>query len=232
MNGPLAELVDAPVQGPEGELYTANLTIHGGEVVVVPDQETQGRMRLLRIILGIDRLPTGHVALFGQDVNSLGRNGLNKARSRCAVLPAKTQMVSNLDVYSNVALPMRYHHATDEAVIRAKVMASLERLGLERYASHRPVSLTADQQRFVGLARALCSMPELFVIEDPHEGFNDTQSERASQIFKELLHHGTGILVSLTQSHSDKLEALPNARIEPLDTTPTAIYRLQSRELQ
>lgn len=230
MSGRLAELTDATVQGPEGETYTANVFVKPGEVVIVPDQETQGHMRLLRVTLGIDRLGPGQAKLFGQDLNSLSRNGLNKARARCAVLPAKTQMVSNLDVYSNVALPMRYHHATDDAAIRAKVMASLERLGLARYANHRPVSLTADQQRFVGLARAFCSRPELFIIEDPHEGFNDAQSERATQIFRDLLNDGTGILVCLTQSHSDKLEALPNARMEPLDTTLTAIHRLQSRE--
>jgi len=229
MSTPLAELINTPVQGPEGESFTANFAIHEGEILVVPDQETQGRERLLRVVLGLDLVKPGQVKLFGKDIATLNRDRINKVRARCALLPAKTQMVSNLDVYSNVALPMRYHHGADEALIREKVMTVLERFGLKLHANHRPVSLTADQQRFVGLARAVCSEPELFVLEDPFDGFNDHQSERAAEIFRELLDKGTGLLVSLTQSRSDKLSELPNFRLEPLEATPTTWTRLDAR---
>jgi ABC-type transporter Mla maintaining outer membrane lipid asymmetry ATPase subunit MlaF len=230
MSSPLAELIDAPVQGPEGENYIANLHVEAGEVVVVPNQETQGSMRLLRIVLGLDPVESGQVKLFGTDLATLSRDGINKVRARCALLPAKTQLVSNLDVYSNIALPMRYHHGQDEGAIRVRVMAILERLGLEQYANHRPVDLTADQHRFVGLARATCSDPSLFVLEDPFEGFNDTQSERANEIFREFLDNGTGLLVSLTQSRSERLAELPNCRLEPLDATPTTWIRISARK--
>ena len=84
-------------------------------------------------------------------------------------------------------------------------MDALHKLGLEKEAGHRPVQLTTDQQRFVGIARAIVCQPELFLLEDPYEGFNEAQAERAAQMFRALLEQGTGLLISLTQSRSGVL---------------------------
>ena len=215
---PLCTLNGAYVLGPEGTHYEAMLSVQRGETVIVPDQETQGKRRLFRVVMGLDRAEPGQVALFGYDLATVNRHTLNQIRSRCAVLPAKTQMVSNLDVFSNVALPLRYHHGGDEVTIRGKVMDALHKLGLEKEAGHRPVQLTTDQQRFVGIARAIVCQPELFLLEDPYEGFNEAQAERAAQMFRALLEQGTGLLISLTQSRSESLASLPNARYQPLET--------------
>jgi ABC-type branched-subunit amino acid transport system ATPase component len=105
----------------------------------------------------------------------------------------------------------------DEEKLRLNIMEVLTRLGLERVADRRPVGLTSDQQRFVGIARAVCSQPELLVLEDPYEGFNDHQAERAANLFRELIEGGTALLISLTQSRSERLASLPNARYQPLE---------------
>lgn len=76
-------------------------------------------------------------------------------------------LISNLDVWINIALIKQYHENLSSGAAQEEVMGYLRRYGLERIAHKRNPALTAEQRFCVMLLRAVMVAKAVVIIDRP-----------------------------------------------------------------
>ncbi len=167
-----------------------DMDIARGRVTAVVGPAGAGKSALLKLVTGQLRPAAGRVEVGGEDVHALGRRGLFELRRRIGVLFTSGALLDDLDVFDNVALPLREHTALPEALIRQLVLLRLEAVGLRSARQLMPAQLAAGMARRVALARALVLDPELILCDEPFAGQDPVS---------------TGVLASLIRSLNETL---------------------------
>src|SRR5690606_40606120 len=107
---------------------------------------------------------------FGQNVATVSSDGLRKLRQRMGVLFQQGALFTDLDVFENVAFPLREHTRISESQIVECVLDKLNAVGL-RAAAHLKISeISGGMARRVALARAIVLEPELILYDEPFAG--------------------------------------------------------------
>ena len=114
-----------------------NLTLQArrGEITAVMGPSGTGKTTLLRLVMGAIRPSAGQVLVFGQDVARLDRRGLYALRRRVGMLFQNGALLTDLDVFENVAFPLREHTRLPEPLLRRLVLMKLQAVGCLLYTS-------------------------------------------------------------------------------------------------
>ena len=95
-------------------------------------------------------------------------------------------LINWLDVFENVALPLRETTSMREPEIRARVMQVLAQVGMEDARSKLPQQLSGGMQKRVGLARALVTDPRVILYDEPEAGLDPEMSASVSRLIRRL----------------------------------------------
>jgi len=157
-----------------GRTVFEDLTLQArrGEITAVMGPSGTGKTTLLRLIMGAIRPDAGRVTVFGQYVAGLDRRGLYALRQRVGMLFQNGALLTDLDVFENVAFPLREHTRLPEPLLRRLVLMKLQAVGLRGAASMATSSLSGGMARRVALARAICMDPELLIYDEPFAGLD------------------------------------------------------------
>jgi len=147
-----------------------NLTIPRGQVTAVMGPSGTGKTTLLRLIGGELRPSRGNVVVAGQSVPKLRRKALFQLRRRMGMLFQNSGLFTHLNVFENVAFPLREHTRLSNAMIRSLVLMKLEMVGLRGAHELMPSELSGGMSRRVALARAIALDPELIMYDEPLSG--------------------------------------------------------------
>ncbi len=149
-----------------------DLTVKRGLITAVMGPSGTGKTTLLRLITGEIYAGSGRVAVFGRDVGTLTSRELYATRRRMGVLFQNGALLTDLDVYENVAFPVREHTDLPESLIRKLVLTKLEAVGLRGAAELMPAELSGGMARRVALARAIVTDPEILIYDEPFVGLD------------------------------------------------------------
>jgi phospholipid/cholesterol/gamma-HCH transport system ATP-binding protein len=149
-----------------------DLTVKRGLITAVMGPSGTGKTTLLRLITGEIYAGSGRVAVFGRDVGTLTSRELYATRRRMGVLFQNGALFTDLDVYENVAFPVREHTDLPESLIRKLVLTKLEAVGLRGAAELMPAELSGGMARRVALARAIVTDPEILIYDEPFVGLD------------------------------------------------------------
>ncbi len=149
-----------------------DLDIERGGVTAVMGPSGTGKTTLLRLITGQLFADRGTVEVEGQDVASLDREAIYRMRRRMGMLFQNGALLTDLDVYDNVAFPLREHTRLPERLLRHVVLTKLQAVGLRGAASLMPAELSGGMARRVALARAIVMDPELLIYDEPFVGLD------------------------------------------------------------
>jgi phospholipid/cholesterol/gamma-HCH transport system ATP-binding protein len=155
------------------QIFTGlDLTIRRGRITAIMGPSGGGKTTLLRLITGQVFADRGSVRVFGQDVATLGRRALYALRQRLGLLFQNGALLTDMDVFDNVAFPVREHSDLPETLIRKLVLTKLQAVGLRGAAHLMPAELSGGMARRVALARAIVMDPEVLMYDEPFVGLD------------------------------------------------------------
>jgi len=185
-----------------------NLTVYRGEVLSLVGGSGSGKTVLLRQMLGLETPARGNVCVFGCTLHEDDRNGLHELQNRWGVLFQEGALFTALNVYDNVALPLRELKTLDESLIRDLVLLKLSMVNIEpRHADKMPAELSGGMVKRVALARALALEPELLFLDEPTAGLDPDRSESFVELIRGL-HAELQLTVVMITHDLDTLVAL------------------------
>jgi len=149
-----------------------DIEIRRGEVTAIMGPSGTGKTTLLRLITGQLRPDTGRVLVDGTDVAGLGLREIYALRRKMGMLFQNGALLTDLDVFENVAFPLREHARLPERLVRNLVLTKLHAVGLRGAAELRPQQLSGGMARRVALARAIVMDPDILLYDEPFAGLD------------------------------------------------------------
>lgn len=163
-----------------------DITIRRGAVTAIMGPSGTGKTTLLRLITGQLRADAGRVLVEGRDVAGLDRRELYALRRRMGMLFQNGALLTDLDVFENVAFPLREHARLPERLVRNIVLSKLHAVGLRGAARLRPQQLSGGMARRVALARAIVMDPQLLLYDEPFAGLDPISMGVVLRLIKSL----------------------------------------------
>ena len=144
-----------------------SLHVPKGKVTAIMGPSGIGKTTLLRLIGGQIAPEEGEIWFDGKNIPVLSRKQLYAERKKMSMLFQSGALFTDLNVFDNVAFPLREHTQLNEELIRTLVLLKLEAVGLRGAAELMPSELSGGMARRAALARAIALDPELIMFDEP-----------------------------------------------------------------
>ncbi len=162
------------------------LDIPRGKITAIMGPSGTGKTTLLRLIGGQLYPDQGSVQVDGLEVSSLKRGELYDLRRRMGMLFQSGALLTDLNVYDNVAFPLREHTELPESMIRDLVLMKLQAVGLRGARRLMPSELSGGMARRVALARAIALDPMMIMYDEPFTGQDPISMGALVQLIRQL----------------------------------------------
>ncbi len=199
-----------------------DLTIERGEFVAVMGPSGSGKTTMLNIVGLIDTPSSGRYVFGDEDLSSRSVDELTDLRRRhVSFIFQSFHLISDLTVYENVELPLRYQKVP-RARWATRVREVLELVGLDSRTKQYPDELSGGQQQRVSIARALVNDPSLILADEPTGNLDSRNGADVMEMLG-VLHREGATVVMVTHSparaaQADRVVHLLDGRIVPRET--------------
>ena len=147
-----------------------DMDIPRGKITAIMGPSGCGKTTLLRLIGGQLRPHKGSVVVDGREVNRLGRRQLFQLRKRMGMMFQSGALLTDLNVFDNVAYALREHTDLPDVLIEDLVIMKLNAVGLRGARHMMPSELSGGMARRVALARAISLDPMMIMYDEPFTG--------------------------------------------------------------
>lgn len=147
-----------------------DIDIYQGKVTAIMGPSGTGKTTLLKLIGGQLKPDSGTVEVDGQNVHKLSHSKLYELRKRMGMLFQSGALLTDINVFENVAFPLREHTKFPESMIRDLVLMKLQAVGLRNARDMMPAELSGGMARRVALARAVTLDPMMIMYDEPFTG--------------------------------------------------------------
>lgn len=147
-----------------------SLSVPRGQITAIMGPSGIGKTTLLRLIGGQISPDKGTILFDGENVPQMSRSRLYTVRKRMSMLFQSGALFTDMDVFNNVAYPLREHTQLPDALLHTMVMMKLEAVGLRGAARLMPSELSGGMARRAALARAIALEPDLIMFDEPFVG--------------------------------------------------------------
>jgi len=163
-----------------------SLDVRRGELVALVGGSGEGKSLLLKQIIGLVRPDRGEIRIHGENIVPLGERALMRVRRGVGMLFQGAALFDAMNVYENIAFPLRQHGERDEARIAARVAETLALVDLPGAERKMPAELSGGMQKRVGLARAIATEPQILLYDEPTTGLDPRTAHRIVDLIARL----------------------------------------------
>ncbi len=200
---PLVRIHDLHFSRGERKIFSGlNIEIPRGRITAIMGPSGTGKTTLLKLIGGQLRPDQGTVEVDGLDVHQLKMKELYRLRMRMGMLFQSGALLTDLNVFENVAFPLREHTRLNDAMLRKLVLLKLEAVGLRGARDLMPAELSGGMARRVALARAIALDPMMIMYDEPFTGQDPISMGVLVKLIRQL--NDAAGLTSIVVSHDVK----------------------------
>lgn len=169
-----------------------------GEITVLMGPSGTGKSVTLRHIVGLLPPDAGDIYVDNRDVPKLNEDELLELRRGIGMLFQDGALFSSMNLFDNVAFPLRQHTRKTEPEIREVVIDRLTEVGLAGAEKRMPNELSGGMRKRAGFARALVMEPKILLFDEPDSGLDPVRTTLLCDLIREISakYSATSIVVS------------------------------------
>lgn len=168
-------------------LKDINLHINEKEIYGIIGQSGAGKSTLLRCINGLETYDSGTIKVGDSVVDVKDKKALRELRKNMGMIFQNFNLLSRLDVYDNVALPLKFwgeNPNTPEN--KAKIERLISLVGLKEKIHERPSNLSGGQKQRVAIARALVNDPKVLLCDEATSALDPRITHGILELLKQI----------------------------------------------
>lgn len=207
-------------------LTDINLTINKGDYVSISGPSGCGKSTLLSLLGLLDMPSSGQYFIEGEDVSQLSLDQAAETRnSKIGFIFQSFNLIDELSVFDNVALPLRYHRDKPNAdIIKNRVNECLGRVSMTHRTTHKPNQLSGGQQQRIAIARALVANPSILLVDEPTGNLDSKSGDQVMDVLSQLNDGGTTICMV---THDPRYADMAKTQLKLLDGAILTLPSLQ-----
>ncbi|HLI02595.1 MAG TPA: ATP-binding cassette domain-containing protein, partial [Acidimicrobiales bacterium] len=157
-----------------------------GKISAVLGPSGTGKSVLLKTIIGLLRPEEGQIYVDGEPIVGIRHKDMLRIRRKFGVLFQDGALFGSMDLYDNIAFPLREHTDKSEQEIRTIVYQKAELVGLVAHLGKLPGEISGGMRKRAGLARALVLNPEIVFFDEPDSGLDPVRVAYLDELVKEV----------------------------------------------
>jgi putative ABC transport system ATP-binding protein len=177
-------------------LDDVSIDIPDGQFVAVTGASGSGKSTLLGLIAGLDAPSSGTIYVDGDEITSIGEDGLARLRSeKIGFIFQSFHLIPSLTAFENVLIPMEILGIPD---IRDRAERLIDAVDLTNRGHHYPAELSGGEQQRIAIARAFANSPKILLADEPTGNLDSKNGQHIFDLMKDLhrRHNVTLVLVT------------------------------------
>lgn len=179
-------------------LRGVSFDVHDGKTRVILGLSGSGKSVLMKHIIGLMRPDSGHIFVDGEDITTYNQVQLLELRKKFGMVFQDAALFDSMNIFDNVAFPLREHTKLSEAEIKKRVEEKLSLVNLvgaqDRFASQ----ISGGMRKRVALARAVILEPRYVLYDEPTTGLDPIMTDSVDDMIINAARdfHVTSLVIS------------------------------------
>lgn len=176
-------------------LLDINLHIEKGQMAFLTGHSGAGKSSLLRLLALIDRPTRGSIKVNGHEISRLANHAVPAYRRSLGIIFQDHRLLPDQTIFENIALPL-YISGHPHDLVKRRVRASLDKVGLLSKEKNLPDALSSGQQQRIGIARAIINKPTILLADEPTGNLDPDLSREIMNLFAQFNQVGVTVLIA------------------------------------